>query len=323
MYDVITIGAGVRDVFLISDEFIALKSKKFKTGMGECVALGSKVELEHIVLTTGGGATNAAASFGSLGLKTACICKIGNDSPGRDIIDDLHRFNVDTQLIKVAKRGATGYSTLLTMKDGERTALVYRGVSKQLTAKDINFTDIKKPKWSYLTSLGGNLKLATKIIKTASKAKTKIMWNPGSSELKAGTKQLKSLFPLVDILNLNTEELQLLTGEKTIKKGCHKIHADGTIRLITDGNKGSYTYQDGNVVFIGTTGATSINRTGAGDAFGSGFLTGWIKTNDLATAATIGTLNAESVIQKHGAKNGILKRLPSKAKLKQINTRSL
>ena len=69
MYDVITIGAGLRDVFLVSDAFVALKSKKFSTGVGECLALGTKIELDDIVLTTGGGASNAAATFGSLYLQ--------------------------------------------------------------------------------------------------------------------------------------------------------------------------------------------------------------------------------------------------------------
>jgi len=206
MYDVITIGAGVRDVFLISDEFVALQSNKFPSGMGECVALGAKVEINEIYLTTGGGATNAAATFGSLGLKTACICKIANDSPGRDIVENLKQFSVSTKLIAIAPRGATGYSTLLTMKDGERTALVHRGVSKQLTFKDINQTAIKKAKWIYLTSLGGNLALSKKIIKLAHDSNTKIMWNPGSKELEAGASKLKTILPMIDVLNLNKEE---------------------------------------------------------------------------------------------------------------------
>jgi len=323
MYDVITIGAGVRDVFLVSDAFVALKSDQFPTGVAECVALGSKIELDEIVLTTGGGATNAAATFGSLGFKTSTITKVGDDSPGRDVIDDLKRFGVSTRLVKKVKGGETGYSTLLTMKDGERTVLVYRGVSAKFTPSDIDLKALGHTKWVYLTSLGGNMALSSRIIRAAHKAGAKVMWNPGSRELKQGMKKIKALLPMIDVLNMNREEAEMLTGKQDVALACKALHADGTIRLITDGVAGSYAHQDGRTVFAGTTEAEAISRTGAGDAFGSGFLAGIMKTNDLGQALQIATLNAESVIQKHGAKNGLLTRWPSAAKKKEISLKEV
>jgi len=323
MYDVITIGAGVRDVFLISDAFVALKSDQFPTGIGECVALGSKIELDQIVLTTGGGATNAAATFGSLGLKTASICKIGDDSSGRDVMEDLKRFNVAIRLVTTVVGGETGYSTLLTMKDGERTVLVYRGVSAKFSDKDIDFKALGRTKWIYLTSLGGNIALSAKIIRAAHKAGTKVMWNPGSREIKAGIKKIKPLLPMIDVLNVNREEADFLTGSRNIAEICQVLHSKGTVRLITDGIDGSYAHRDGWTVHAGTTGAKSISRTGAGDAFGSGFLSELMKTDDIKGALKVGTLNAESVIQKHGAKNGLLKNWPSKARRMKIKIKEL
>lgn len=318
MYDVITIGAGVRDVFLVSDQFIALKSNKFKTGVGECVALGSKIELDEIILTTGGGATNAAATIGSLGFKAACMCKVGDDSPGRDVADDLKRFGVSPRFLTKVPGGETGYSTLLTMQDGERTVLVYRGVSGKMSAKDIDMSAFKRTKWVYLTSLGGNMTLSTKIIREAHKAGAKIMWNPGSKELKMGMSKMKPLLKMLSVLNMNKEELAMLTGETNLKKGLAALHTDGTVRIITDGTKGAYAYRDGWMVHAGTTGAKALSRTGAGDAFGSGFLSGFLKTEDLRKSLAVATLNAESVIQKHGAKNGILSKWPSQARMNKI-----
>lgn len=322
MYDVITIGAGVRDVFLVSGAFIALKSDLFPTGVGECVALGSKIELDEIILTTGGGATNAAATFGSLGFKTAAMCKVGNDSPGRDVKDDLRRFGVSSRLVKTVK-GETGYSTLLTMKDGERTVLVYRGVSAKFTPKDIDFGAFKRTKWVYLTSLGGNMTLSKRIINEAHKAGAKVMWNPGSRELKAGIKVFKPLLPKLTVLNMNREEAEILTGQKDLNKALELLHAPGTVRLITDGTAGSYAYRDGWSVHASTTKAKAISRTGAGDGFGSGFLSGLMKTDDLKEALRIGTLNAESIIQEHGAKNGILTKWPTTTKKKRIKIKKL
>ena len=137
-FDVITIGSAVRDVFLVSKEFQIIKSPRFQTGLGECVSLGSKIEVDNITLTTGGGGTNAAATFAQLGLRTAVITRIGNDEPGQAILNDLATYGVDSSLVRVIKKGATGYSTLLTTTDGERSVLVHRGVSNEFTTTGIH-----------------------------------------------------------------------------------------------------------------------------------------------------------------------------------------
>lgn len=239
MFDVITIGSSARDVILESDKFVVLASKKFKTGFGECVSLGSKIELDRIIHTSGGGATNAGATFGSLGYKTAIITKIGDDMPGKEILEDLHKFKINTNHVRIVKKGETAYSTLLTMKDGERTVLVYRGVCKQFTDRDIDWDAIKNTKWVYLTSLGGNVALSKKIIDQAKKAGAKVFWNPGSKELNEGMKVLLPLLPKVDIFDVNKEEVELLTKKKSIKDQFKALESGETIRLITDGENGT------------------------------------------------------------------------------------
>ncbi|MBI4435167.1 hypothetical protein HY630_00700 [Candidatus Uhrbacteria bacterium] len=318
MYDIITIGAATRDVFLVSNAFVAIKSKKFATGTGECVALGSKIEVGELVLTTGGGATNAAATFGRLGLRTATICRVGDDSPGKDVVEDLSQFGVSTHLVRMIKGADTAYSTILTMKDGERTVLVYRGTSSEFVSADIPQMAIKNTKWIYLTSLGGNLGLAKKLITSAHKAGVKVAWNPGRKELEGGLKAFAPLLPMVDVLNLNLEEAVLLTGKKKLTDIFKLLHNDGLVRLVTDGTNGATVYRDGWMAHAATTGVKSVSRTGAGDAFGSGFVAGLIKTADLIEALRVAMINAESVILKHGAKNGILKTWPSTLKKRQV-----
>ena len=202
MYDVITIGAATRDVFLVSSKFIALKSRRFPTGAGECVALGSKIDIEELVLTTGGGATNAAATFASLGFRTATLCRIGDDSPGKDVVEDLARCGVSTHLVRMIKNGETAYSTLLTMKDGERTALVHRGTSSAFTQTDVPISIFEQTRWIYLTSLGGNLPLVRHILMNAQKNGVKVAWNPGHAELKGGLASIKTLLPMASVSSL-------------------------------------------------------------------------------------------------------------------------
>lgn len=318
MYDIITIGAATRDIFLVSDKFFTLKTSESETGVAECMALGSKIEIKKFFATTGGGATNAAVTFRSLGYKTAILSRIGDDETGQDVIDELKKTNVETKFLKKISNGQTAYSTLLTMPEGERTALVYRGVSAKFDEQDIDWNAIKKTKWIYLTSLGGNLELSKKIIEFAHKYHIKIAWNPGTEELKKGWKAFISVLPLVCVFLINKEEAELLTKEDNQQKLVAMLRRDGTIQLITNGTKGT-TVIDGTKSFhVGTSGTKGISKTGAGDAFGSGFVSAYLKSNDPIFAARVGTLNAESVIQHLGAKKGILSEWPSENKLKKI-----
>ncbi len=310
---ILTIGAAVRDVFLTSPGFAIIRSPQFSTGYGECVALGAKIEVEQCVFATGGGATNAAATFSHLGFSTSVLAKIGNDEPGEAILLDLKAHGIATTHVKREKKGSTAYSTLLTTSSGERSVLVFRGVSAEWKESDIpplsdTITSL------YITSLGGNLEVLEKILERAKKKNIRVAINPGSSELKQGAAFLR-LLPLISILILNKEEAQLLTAKAkadvpTLAATLHRLCP--TV-VITDGAQGSYAHDANDLWFSRTSSVKSLSRTGAGDAFGSGFVAATLSGMSTEEALQVGTLNAENVIQHVGAKAGILRAWPSKA----------
>lgn len=323
MFDVITIGSATRDVFLISDDFKILKSPKSKTGAYECVTLGSKIEIDKMVLTTGGGATNAAATFASLGYRVACVGKIGNDSTGRGLLDELKQHKINTDMIKRVV-GQTAYSCLLTTPTGERTVLVHRGVSATLSPSDIPWTKLKS-KWLYITSVGGNLALVKRIVQTAHEKNIQVAYNPGMREIKKGRKTFSSLLPMLSVLMINREEAAELTGRplKDLKGMMKDLTKHNLILIITDGEAGSYACLGDETWFAKPSKAKVVSRTGAGDAFGSGFLSSLMKHDDLPRALQTGTLNAESVIGSIGAKRGILQKLPTNQSLNKIKVKSI
>ncbi len=318
MIDIITIGSATRDVFLSSKDFQVIQSEKFAGGAAECVTLGAKIDVEDCTLSTGGGATNAAATFVKLGFETGIITRIGDDEPGRDILADLLSLKIDTSLVKNVKGGKTAYSTLLTTSSGERTALVYRGVSAEFAASDIPFKTLKCS-WLYVSSLSGNIELLTKIVAHAKKMNAKIAVNPGGGEL-AKAPQLRQILTGVDVILVNLEEAQLLTGMDTKdgKELAGALAKVSKIAVVTDGGKGAYAAQAKSRYYAKNRGVKSISRTGAGDAFGSGCVAALAKGLDIENALQVGTLNAESVIQHVGAKKGILTKWPKTKELEEI-----
>lgn len=318
MYDVITIGSAVRDVFLLSKEFQIIKSDKFSGGVAECVALGAKIDVDQVVLSTGGGATNAAVTFSNLGFVTATVSRVGDDEPGDDVLRDLMRYKVDVSMVKRVKGGQTAYSTLLTAANGERTALVHRGVSAEFIAADVPFKTMKAA-WYYVSSLSGNVALLSKIIAHVKKTGGKIAVNPGGGEL-LKTAELRPLLKDVDVLLVNLEEAQKLTGltSKDGKELAAKLCSEKTLAVVTDGPRGAYAAQGKTKYSARNRNVPSISRTGAGDAFGSGVVAALAKGYSIDDALKVGTLNAESVIQHIGAKAGIITKWPTKKLLEEI-----
>lgn len=318
-FDVITIGTGVRDVYVQSNEFTV--EDRDTDGITEaCFTLGGKLEIDAPYFSSGGGATNAAATFAHLGIKTACIAKIGADDAGRDVTSDLEHHGVYTNMLVTSSKEQTGYSTLLTTAEGRRTALVYRGASATLIAKELAWEKMKC-KWIYLTSLNGNLPLIKRIFAHAAAQDIHIAWNPGSKELKLGLSKLKPLLKHVAIFSLNREEAANLTrcAPSDLRGMISQLNKYvGGQLAITDGKHGSYASNGTETYFAYPNNAPIVNVTGAGDAFGAGFTAGIIEYNDLVMALRLGTLNAESVIQKIGAKNGILNRMPGSRRLGQV-----
>ena len=313
MFDIITFGSATRDTFLrLKKEGYRIleEGEKFEE-RALCFPLGGKIFIEDMKVFSGGGATNTACTFNNQGFKVACFSKVGTDKRGEAIIEELKKFKVDTQFIKKDKRYPTAYSAILSLK-GERTILIYRGACHFIEKEEIPWEKIKKVKWFYLAPLSGeSSKVFASLVDFAHNHKIKIAANPGNTQLSLGEEILKPILSKIDILILNKEEASFLTKiprEKEIEIIKKIISLIKGIVVITKGKEG-VVVSDGKYIFeAGTPEVLPFEKTGAGDAFGSGFLSGLLQKNDIEYAIQLATANATSCIQKIGAKNGLLKK---------------
>jgi ribokinase len=318
MRTVITIGTATQDVFLESPRFAAFKDSHLNARSGfpegaECLALGAKIEVTRLTLTTGGGATNAAVTFARQGIPTQCLMEVGNDTIGDGIVRELKREHVTPIAIR-DKKNMTGYSTLLLTPTGERTVLVYRGASSDLHVSEGALKKLKAD-WVYIAP--GNIPLRTiaGIVRHFKKSGAKIALNPSGSYLALGIEKLKPLLNSVSVFLVNREEAARLTrvpyeNEARIFKTLD-AYIDG-VAVMTDGSRGVIV-SDGKTMFHAKTFKERVihNRTGAGDAFGSGFVATLVRANridrgSLQEAIRSGSANATSVVEHMGAKQGIL-----------------
>jgi len=312
MYDVIVLGSATKDVFMSSFDFKVVEDEKLITKKGLCVPLGSKLKMESVTFAMGGCGTNAAVTFANQGLKTAYLGLVGKDCAGDMIKSELKKNNVSTDLIINSDKDQTAFSVILSVPNTGRSILKKLGASHNMTDADFDYDKIKS-KWIYAGSLSGEAyKSLDALFDFAVKNDIKIAASPvGQSQLGEGLERTKALLDKVDILIVNQEEAALLTevdysDEEEIFNKLEKLAPK--IKVMTKGPKGVRVTDGEHRYSAGIPESGLVDRTGAGDAFSSAFLSGYIERQDISYAIQLATANSTSVLQKMGAINGLLKK---------------
>lgn len=305
-FDVVTFGSAFVDVFLESSDFKVVKSDRVTGGLALCEVYGGKVAVRNLTITTGGGATNNAVGFERLGLQTAAVCCVGADDWGLFIRKNLQAEGVSPLYVQIDKKAQTSYATALVADDGSRTILVYRGASNSLSWAKVAWGKLNA-RWFHVSSLGGDLASLTKILRTAESKGIQVSFNPGNSELKA-RKKLRPFLSHLDTLLLNQSEAGKLLGVKGETAVEQRLKTLGPKRIVvTRGRKGTVVWEAGSpFIRQGIFPVKTREETGAGDAFGAGFVGGLLLGHNTETALKIGAANASSVVTQVGAKAGLL-----------------
>lgn len=306
MTRIVSVGAAVQDVFLShSDEFKPVSERGVQEQFMQ-LTLGAKADVNNINFSTGGGATNASVTFARQGLHAIFMGTIGHDPAGIAVLEDLDHEGVDTSRVSYTEKYNTGYSVLLLAPSGERTILTYRGASTHYDAKNFDLRGLEAD-WLYVSSMAGSMEALDKIFTQArNKEGANIFFNPGKGELKQPRK-LKALLEDVEVLSVNREEAaQIVEGETLEELVRHLLHYV-PVAIISDGPNGVMASDGKTIVRAGMyRDVKVIDRTGAGDAFGSGFLSQWAQGASLKDAIVFASANSTSVVTRIGAKAGIL-----------------
>ena len=302
---IVSVGAAVQDVFLSHSEEFEPVSDTSTHEQFMRLELGGKADVNNVTFATGGGATNASVTFARQGIHAIFMGTIGHDPAGQAVLDDLDREGIGTSHVSYNEKYNTGYSVLLLAPTGERTILTYRGASTHYHSKNFDLSQIDAD-WLYVSSMAGCFEVLDKLFNQAKKKGMKIMFNPGKREL-AHPAKLRALLEDVDVLSVNKEEMaQLVEGTSSEELTVHAL-SYVKIAIVSDGPNGVCASDGKTIVKAGMyQDVKVIDRTGAGDAFGSGFLSQWATGESLVDSIVFASANSTSVVQHIGAKTGIL-----------------
>lgn len=299
---ILSVGSGLLDAFLTiedANKHCRVDGKEF------CIRFGDKIQLSSTEFQLGGNACNVSVGLSRFGLLSSLMAEIGLDEFSESILAILHKENVDTTHIV---RGHVPSSFAIGLNfNNERTLFV------QHRLREHNFRQPKeKFDFVYLTSMGREWKGAFETVSTyVDEYSIPLFFNPGTPQISKGKEGI--LKPLLSslVLFVNKTEGCSLTG---LAETCEISELlDGLSTLgpkivsVTDGRNGSYCRdQDGKKYKVGIYDSPVVERTGAGDAYATGFVGATVLGKSIVESMQWGTMNAASVVGKVGAETGLM-----------------
>ena len=318
--DCITIGGATRDIMFYTSEGTLVNNAKDplrETLVG--FEYGAKITSRKCYFMIGGGGCNVAVGASRLGLKTAAIMSVGGDRDGDAMLHELRDESVETFGVKRHPRLRTGFSFIVVSEtSGEHVAFLYRGANDALTITRADL-ERKKTRWVYVSSVGAGVwsHISSILLDVVRERPIKLAWNPGEQQLRLGYAKLRPMLERTDLLSLNKDEaieLVLSSGVRMsprLKQISHLLKAvksfGSQLVVITDGARGAAVYNGHQVISASAVRGKVIDTTGAGDAFGAGFIAGLRHFHDLHPALRLALRNSSSVCAQIGTQSGLVR----------------
>ncbi|MCK4499188.1 carbohydrate kinase family protein [Candidatus Babeliales bacterium] len=331
---VTTIGGATHDVFITPKKTTIETSKTKGNPSANLNVPGEKVEVQSLFESTGGGATNSAVSFSRLGFSVSCFCKVGNDNYAKQIKKKLKDENVNTELILTDNSTETGISHIIHTDNGRHVVFAYRGANGKLKTTEFPYASLKNSDFFYITSLSEeSASTLLPLCQFAHKHNIPFALNPGRAQLSQNTSDLEEILAVTHILILNVGEaaevLKVLAIGNTQKpfeiNFFFKKMASLGVKycVVTDGAHGAYVSDNSRVIFHPSLPANVLDTIGAGDSFGSTFSASIINKHSLEESLKRALIASQSVIEKLGAKAGLLTSDQMEVTAKAVNTKNI
>ena len=274
----------------------------------------------------GGCAGNISVGISRLGLKSAMFSCTGTDAMGEFLRQQLHHEGVDTTLLRDTSEHLTAL-VLLGVSPPDRFPLIFyreNCADMQIRPEDADPAFLRKAKALLFTGTclsSPSMKVATQAaVKTAKEQGCAVildidyrpvLWGltaagDGESRFVASeavTKELQPLLKDLDLIIGTEEEVMIAGGTETLEDALQVIRDSSNATVVLKrGEKGCEVFEPGS-----QRSRTArpfpikvLNILGAGDAFASGFLRGWLHGETLETCALWGNANGALTVTRHG-----------------------
>lgn len=308
MSKVIGMGNALVDILTRLQDDTILSELKYPKGSMQLVNVE---EVANVLLATrdfprnqasGGSAANTIHGLANLGIETGFFGKVGKDEWGEFFRSDLEKRSIKPYLLE--SDNESGRAFALISPDSERTFATFLGAAVELAHHEI--PDNLFDDYSILHIEGylvQNRDLIRHALELAKSKGLKVSLDLASFNVVEDNLEFlhEMVEKYVDILFANEEEAKAFTGLEE-EEALHKISRYCDLTILKLGKKGSVIKHFDEVVKVDPIMAESLDTTGAGDLYASGFLFGMIHGLPIEKCGKIGSLLAGKVIEVIGPK---------------------
>jgi sugar/nucleoside kinase (ribokinase family) len=308
-FDLAGVGSPIMDLVApVPDSFLAnISGEKGgmvlvdDTEMGRIVALLA----EPPAVTTGGSAANATFNAARLGLKTTFVGKLGNDAMARTYVERFGRTGVDVTRFKKGNVANARCLALVT-PDAQRTMRTCLGAAMTLAPSEISVADFRGVRHAHIEGyLVFNQELCEAVLNAARAAGCTISLDLSSFEVVNATRSwMFSQFGKgIDIVFANEDEIRALFPESTesYEALTRKLASLGVVAAVKLGRDGSWVAKGDEIHRVAPVVLSDVVDTnGAGDAWASGFLYGYLRGFHLAKCGAIASILGSETVRHLG-----------------------
>jgi sugar/nucleoside kinase (ribokinase family) len=265
------------------------------------------LETRASISTFGGGAAaNVACWLVAANTPSYLITRVGDDAAGKAVLDQLDQLGV-AHSDKVVPGKNTGVVIVIVGNDGERTMFPDSGANAGLGVADLpelsEFSAVYLSGYPLINPQSNPGVL--EIVEVLRRAKLPIIFDPATVGvlLEVGVAKVRQWLELIDVVVLNEEEAQFITGfANPVDAAADLLKIVPTV-VIKRGSKGALAQtRDGSLIQIPALPTTVVNTTGAGDAFAAGFISIWAQDGQLNDALEAGAKLAAECVALIGAR---------------------
>lgn len=249
---------------------------------------GETISGKDLQIIPGGKGANQAVAAARQGMSVAMVGRVGSDSFGPELINNLQQNNVDASHVQIDSGSATGTAIIVVAEDGQNSIVLSPGGNGKVGSEDLDdvaFSDYKL----LLLQLEIPIETVLSAARRAQGSGLGVLLNP------APARPLPDeLLSLPDFIVPNESELSLLTNLPVNDVSSATVAARTLLErgirhvIVTLGARGALIVNQGLTKHIPPFQVEVVDTTAAGDAFIAGFASALLQDKSLEEAVRYG-----------------------------------
>lgn len=275
---------------------------------------------EDFFKVPGGKGANQAVALARLGIPTHMVGRVGPQSFGVELVNNLQASGVQTDNIFVDKNVTSGVAIITVGYAGENQIIVIPGANGRVNQEDVKRLSHLLPEATLLLlQLEIPIAAVVAAAQAARNANIKVILDPApaQSDLPA------ELYPLVDIITPNEVEAGQLVGfpvdgeEKAAEASTVLLQRGVKCAIVKLGAKGVFCATAEEKFFVPAFPVHTVDTVAAGDAFNGGLAAALFQGFSLKQAVIWGAAAGALATTRPGAQTSLPDRFTFDAFLKE------